>query len=65
MEGSTEEVFKKIVSESKWYVNLGYTESNAKSIAKRFRDGKLTLDKIEEVIKKAGYSVKQEKLWQR
>lgn len=62
---TTNEVFEEIISKRAWYHDLGIEPSNGKSIAKRYRDGKLTLDKIEEVIKKAGYNVKQEKLWQK
>lgn len=62
---TTEEVFEKIISKRGWYHDLGYTYSNGSSIAKRYKDGKLSLDKIEEVILKAGYTVKQEKLWQK
>jgi len=60
---TTKEVFEKIISERAWYHALGIEPSNGKSIAKRYRDGKLTLDKIEEVITKAGYQVVQEKRW--
>lgn len=62
---TTKEAFEKITSEPRWYRQLGYTDSNGKVIDKRYRDGKLSIEKIEEVITKAGYTVKQEKTWRK
>lgn len=62
---TTNETFEKITSEPRWYRELGYTDTNGKTIDKRYREGKLSIEKIEEVIMKAGYTVKQEKTWQK
>lgn len=60
---TTKETFKAIISRRGWYQDLDIPVNTAKSLAKRFRDNQLSLDKIEEIIQKAGYTVKQEKLW--
>lgn len=62
---STTEAIESIMSKPRWYLDLGYSISNGKVMAMRYREGKLSLDKIEEIITKAGYTVKQEKTWQK
>lgn len=62
---TTNQVFETIISQRAWYKELGFTASNGNTIANRYREGKLSIDKIEEIIRKAGYSVKQEKTWQK
>lgn len=60
---TTKETFKAIISRRGWYQDIDIPVNTAKSLAKRFRENQLSLDKIEEIIQKAGYTVKQEKLW--
>lgn len=60
---TTKEAFEKLIGERGWYTALGLGDSTARSYAKRFRDNKLPAEKIEEILEKAGYQVKQEKLW--
>lgn len=60
---TTKQVFEEIISKRAWYKDLGYTEAKGSSLANRFRNNKLSIDKMEEVITKAGYQVVQEKRW--
>jgi hypothetical protein len=61
---TTKEAFKDLISKRKWYADLGLSETAAWSLAKRINDGKdVSLDKMEELLEKAGYKVIQEKLW--
>lgn len=60
---TTKEAFEKLISERGWYADLGLGDSTARSYAKRFRENKLPVEKIEDILEKAGYSVVQEKLW--
>lgn len=39
-------------------------ENTWKSYKKRFKENKLPIEKIEELLEKSGYKVIQEKLWQ-
>lgn len=60
---TTKQAFEELINERAWYANLGLGDSTARSYAKRFRENKLPIEKIEEILEKAGYQVKQEKLW--
>lgn len=60
---TTHEAFKSLVSQRGWYTILNIPDNTARSYAKRFRENKLPIEKIEEILQKAGYKVKQEKLW--
>lgn len=62
---TTTEVLDEIMSKPRWYLDLGYSISNGKVMAMRYREGKLSLDKMEEIIAKAGYSVLSEKQWKK
>lgn len=61
---TTKEAFEKLIGERGWYTALGLGDSTARSYAKRFRENKLPAEKIEEILEKAGFKVKQEKLWE-
>jgi hypothetical protein len=60
---TTKEAFENLISQRAWYIHLGIPENTARSYSKRYRDGKLPTEKIEEILERAGYHVKQEKLW--
>ena len=62
---TTHQAFTELISKRLWYVNLGLTKLTANSIASRFRkgDGKLRIEKIEDLLLKAGFQVQQEKKW--
>ena len=62
---TTREAFKHLISERGFYKKVeGLSESNARQIRKNFQEGKITIDKMEEILEKAGFKVKQEKLWE-
>jgi hypothetical protein len=61
---TTKEAFKKLIDERGFYKRVqGLNESTARSLKKYFNEGKLTIDKMEDVLEKAGGIVVQEKLW--
>lgn len=61
---TTREAFKKLISERNWHTKIeGLKPETGRSLKKSFNDGKITIDKMEEVLSKAGYEVVQEKLW--
>jgi hypothetical protein len=62
---TTREAFAQLINKRGWYVPLGIPEGTASTTAKRFKDGKVvSLDKMEEILEKAGAVVVQEKLWE-
>lgn len=63
MEMTTDIIFEQIIGKRAWYLELEIPEGTANSYASRFRAGKLSVEKKEEILIKAGYLVKQEKLW--
>lgn len=55
-----------MINESGIHHKLEISDSTARTLRKRFNDGtSISLDKMEELLEKAGYSVKQEKLWEK
>lgn len=62
---TTNQAFENLISGRAWYSSLDIVGSTARSYAKRFRDGNLPIEKIEEILALAGYRVKQEKLWEK
>ncbi len=63
---TTKEAFAKLISKRGWYNDLGIGYAAGSSVAKRFKDGeKISTDKLEEILEKAGYKVLQEKLWEK
>lgn len=61
---TTREAFEQLIRQRAWYVDLGITESIATNLKTNFKNGKVTLDKMEEILQKAGFKVVQEKLWE-
>lgn len=62
---TTDKIFEQIIAKRAWYLELDIPEGTANSYASRFRAGKLSEEKKDEILIKAGYSVKQEKIWQK
>jgi len=62
-EMTTIEAFENLISKKGWYSTLGIPDNTARSYSKRYKDGKLPIEKIEEILGKAGYKVVQEKIW--
>lgn len=60
---TTKEAFDNLIIKRGWYTSLGISENTGRSYAKRYREGKLPIEKVEDILLKAGYKVKQEKLW--
>lgn len=61
---TTNEAFKTLVDQRGWFSKVeGMNENTARTIRKRFADGGLTIDKMEELLVKAGFKVIQEKQW--
>lgn len=60
---TTKEAFEKLTSERAWYKGLGFERVTASSYVNRFKEGKLSIEKMEEILEKAGYVVVVEKKW--
>jgi hypothetical protein len=57
------EAFVSLTSERGWYYKIGITEKAASSAKQAFKNGKLSSDKIDELLMKAGFEIIQEELW--
>ena len=57
------EAFLALTSERGWYKDLGIPEKTANSAKVAFRNGKLSAEKIDEILKKAGYLIVVEEQW--
>lgn len=62
---TTREAFEHLTSQRSWYVELNITKETAWALKDNYKKGKVTLDKMEEILTIAGFTVKQEKLWQK
>lgn len=62
---TTREAFEQLINKRAWYTDLEITEVTASALKSNFKKDKVTLDKMEEILTKAGFTVKQEKLWQK
>lgn len=62
---TTKEAFAQLVSQRGWHNDLGISDNTAWSANKNFKIGKLSIERMEELLEKAGFTVKQEKLWQK
>lgn len=62
---TTKEAFEQLIARRAWHKDLDITDSSAWSIKNNFKKGLVTIDKMEEVLMKAGFTVKQEKLWEK
>ncbi len=60
---TTKKAFEQLISTRGWWKDTGFEKSTANSYVNRFKQKKLPLEKIEEILLKAGYKVKQEKEW--
>ncbi|MBC8053747.1 MAG: hypothetical protein H7Y13_11850 [Sphingobacteriaceae bacterium] len=61
---TTKEAFEELISQRAWYKDLGLSEKAASSLKTNFKEGKVSTDKMEEVLEKSGfYSVVVEKHW--
>lgn len=60
---NTKEAFEQLISQRGWYKDLGLPEGTGSSVKTYYKKGKITLDRMEYLLKKAGYTVMQEKSW--
>lgn len=61
---NTKDAFKQLCQSQEKCESIGLNDSTRKSYLRRLRlEQTLSLDKMEEILIKAGYEVKQEKLW--
>lgn len=52
-----------MISKRGWYNDLGINANAGNLMVNRFRQGNLSVDKMDEVLEKAGYRVLREKDW--
>ncbi|WBL42386.1 hypothetical protein PBT90_16745 [Algoriphagus halophytocola] len=62
-EGSLEKLFAEIINIRGVHHQLDMHEGTVRTYRKRFADGKMTVEKMREVLEKAGYKMKQEERW--
>lgn len=62
---TTREAFEQLIRQRAWYVDLEISETTATNLKANFKKGKISLDKMEEILTRAGFKVKQEKLWEK
>lgn len=60
---TTKQAFEQVIQDNKLMKKLGINYNTVKTWRLRLQDGHMTIDKMEEIITKAGFSVVQEKLW--
>lgn len=61
---TTREAFEQLTKQRGWYKELDIPEGTASALKNHFKTGKITIDKMEEILERAGYRVIQEKKWQ-
>lgn len=61
---TTKEAFAQLIHKRGWYNDCGIAYTTANNLAKRFKDGNLSQEKMDEVLIKAGFKVVQEKQWE-
>ena len=57
------EAFENLTAERGWYKALGIPEKTANSAKVAFRKGKLSAEKIDEILTRGGYQISQVELW--
>lgn len=61
---TTLEAFKELIAKRNWYQDLDIKKEAAWSLAKRVNDGeRVSIEKMEDLLEKAGFKVVQEKEW--
>lgn len=60
---TTKEAFSALISRRNWQSKAKIHKSTAASIERRFKEGGLSLDKIEKILSASGFKVVQEKTW--
>jgi 5-bromo-4-chloroindolyl phosphate hydrolysis protein len=60
---TTRSLFEEVINRRCVYQDIGLTENAVKNLRRNFKLGKVTIDRMHEVLKLAGYQVVQERLW--
>lgn len=61
---TTKEAFTQLTHKRGWYKDCDIPYTTANNLTKRFKENNLSQEKMDEVLTKAGFTVKQEKLWE-
>lgn len=59
----TFEAFEALISTRAWYKNMGISRVKALNYVYKYNRGKLSVDVMETLLRKAGFSILQEKVW--
>lgn len=59
----TEELFNEVINTRAIHQDLGISSDNVRSLRRYHKEGKVTLDKMHEILKLAGYQIVQETKW--
>jgi adenine-specific DNA methylase len=62
---TTTEAFEEMIRDKAWGKKIGLKPNTACMNITRYRSGKLSLEKIEELLSKSSYVVIQEKQWKK
>lgn len=60
---STEEAIKEVFESRSMLLKIGYNNDQAKNYRKRYKEGTVSMDKIHEILVKAGYRMVIEPVW--
>lgn len=60
---STEDLFSEVINTRGIYQDLGIGEYAVKNLRRNHKEGKVTIDKMHEILEKAGYHIVQETKW--
>ena len=60
---TTEQLFRTVISQRKWYEGSGLDRFQAGKVKQYFNQGKVSEEKQTEILLKLGYSIKTPKLW--
>lgn len=60
---TTNELFKRVISQTYWYEPLGFTKQYAYKLKTKFLSGKLTDIKQQEILLLLGYEIENPTTW--
>jgi hypothetical protein len=64
MRMTTKVAFEKVLSQRGIHHRLGLEQNTVATLRRNYKEGKVSLNKMEEILLKAGLEVVQEKLWE-
>lgn len=62
---TTDEVIEKITGEYKWYHTGGMASSTAYNTLRRYKEGRITLNKLAEFLGRFGYQKVEDGKWEK